>query len=197
MKRIVLVILCVLIAVPVMARQKPPQTYTVELPPLPDFSSVDWLLGDWTGKISGEQEGQVLLSVSYELGKHFMLLREEISLDATKNAPALHEGLLGVLYGDPSGKGFELNFYSSNGFVTHYRVSVDHGEVEFDPEGGAMPPPGVLFRRTITHLNPGQCVETVEVAPPKKPFFNYYTVNLSQVTPQPATTSPPPSASSK
>lgn len=190
MKRIILIILCILIVVPVAARQRAPQTYTVQLPPAPNFSSVDWLLGNWTGKIIGKQEGQVLLSVSYELDKHFMLLREEISLDATKNAPALHEGLLGILHADPSGNGFEMSFYSSKGFVTHYRVTVNHGEIDFNPEGGAIPPPGVLFRRTLTHTNPSQCVETVEVAPPQKPFFNYYTANLSQVTPQPPATSP-------
>ncbi|MGH9325620.1 MAG: hypothetical protein ACRD2B_02870 [Terriglobia bacterium] len=199
MKRIILVIVCALMAVPLRAGQKSPQTYTVELPPVPNFSSLDWLVGDWAGKLVGKEGGQVLLSVSYELDKHFMLLREEISLNATKNAPALHEGLLGIIIADPSGKGFGLNFYSSKGFVTHYGVTVNHGEIDFDPEGGAIPPPGVLFRRTMTHTNPGECVETVDAAPPKKPFFNYYTANLSQVTPQPPTapTTPPPGPSQK
>lgn len=197
MKRIALLILCSalalpLFAMPVQLRDRAPQTYTIQLPPAPDYAAIDWLVGDWTGKVvSKGAQGQVLLSVSYELDRRFMLLREEISLNATKNAPAVHEGLMGILNADPSGKGYSINLYSSSGFITHYRVAVSEGTLTFTPQGGAFPPPGVLFRRTISHSTPGQCTEQVEVAPPGKAFFNFYTARLTQITPQSA---PPPSS---
>ncbi|MGH9470519.1 MAG: hypothetical protein ACRD1N_09275 [Terriglobia bacterium] len=187
-------VLALPMALPIQARGDSPQSYTIQLPPPPNFSSIDWLVGDWTGKTEGkEPQGQVLLSVSYELDRHFMLFREEISLEATKKTPAMHEGLMGILNADPSGKGFDVNFYSSNGFITHYRVSVNEGAITFTPQGGTIPPPGVLFRRTIFHSTPGQCTERVEVAPPGKAFFNFYTASLTQVTPQSAPSSAPAS----
>lgn len=177
-----LLILLALVCVPLFAREKLPQTYTLQTPPEPDYSGIQWLVGDWAGKTTGPgPQGQVLLNVAYQLGKRFLLMREEVSLPATKNAPATHESLMGILNGGASGQGLNLNLYSSSGFVTHYRVIVKNGEVTFQPEGGMLPPPGWLFRRIITHTSPGQCVERVEVAPPGKSFFEYYTADLSQV----------------
>lgn len=157
-----------------------------------------WLLGDWMGKTTGKgPEGQVLLSVAYELGKRFMTLREEVSLPAVKGVPATHESLMGILNPGPSG-GLELNLYSSSGFITRYRVTVKHGEIDFSPDGGAIPPPGWLFRRSLRHTSPGQCVESVDVAPPQQAFFNYYTANLSRVTPaQPPAHGSPKTANGK
>ena len=174
--------LCLLIPAALLARQKAAESYTIQVPPQPDYSALDWLLGDWTGKTNGKgKQGQVLLSVSYELGKRFMILREELSLPATGSAPATHEGVMGILNASATG-GFEMNLYSSNGFISHYRVIVNHGEVNFSPEGGALPPPGWLFRRVFRHTNPGECTESVDVAPPQGAFFSYYTADLYQVT---------------
>ncbi|MGH9449904.1 MAG: hypothetical protein ACRD11_05105 [Terriglobia bacterium] len=173
------------------ARHKAGESYTIQIPPQPDYSALDWLLGEWTGKTTGKgAQGEVLLSVSYELGKRFMLFREQVSLPATGKAPATHEGVMGILNATAAG-GFEMNLYSSNGFVSHYRVNVNHGKIGFSPEGGALPPPGWLFRRVFRHTNPGECTETVEVAPPQGSFFNYYTADLFQVTPAAAAPAKP------
>jgi hypothetical protein len=171
---------------PLLARQKTPDTYIIQLPPRADYSPMNWLLGDWTGKTSGKgEQGQVLLSASYDLDKRFMVLREEISLPATKTAPATRESLMGIVSAGAGGS-YEMNLYSSSGFVTHYRVTAKHGEIDFSPEGGFLAPAGWLFRRVLRHTNPGQCVESVDVAPPQQAFFNYYTATLSRVTVAPA-----------
>lgn len=177
---------CLLFPSDLSARQKPAKSYTIQIPPEPDYSSISWMLGVWAGKTTEKRnQGRVLLSVSYELGKRLLVLREELSLPATKDAPATHDGVMGILH-PSAGGGFEMTLYSSNGFISRYRVTAKHGEVDLSPEGGALPPPGWLFRRTFRHTNPGECMETVDVAPPGSGFFNYYTADLFQVTPAPA-----------
>lgn len=177
---------CAIAGAPLPAQQKNPRSYSIQLPPQPDYSAFSWLIGDWTGKTLGKgAPGEVLLSFAYELGKRFMILREEVSLPATKTAPATHESLMGVLSANAAG-GFEMNLYSSSGFVSRYLVTARSNEIDFQPDGGSLPPPGWLFRRIFRQTSPGQCVESVAVAPPQRAFFDYYTANLSRVTPAPA-----------
>lgn len=185
--------LCLLLATPLQARQKTAKDYTIQTPPAPDFSSLEWLLGVWSGKTtSKESQGRVLVSLAYELGKRFMVFREELSLPAAKGVPATHEGVLGLIHASATGT-FEMDLYSSNGFVTHYRVTAAHGMVTFSPDGGAVSPPGWLFRRAIRHTNPGECTESVEVAPPGGNFFNYYSADLFQVSSPATAPAKPPS----
>lgn len=182
-------IACAVSSTVTMAEQKPAKSYKIPTPAEPNFSQFDWLIGEWTGKTTDKKApGQVLLSVSYELGKRFMTFREQLAFPQVGDAPASHEGLMGILYGSAAG-GFELTMYSSNGFISHYHVTVKHGEIDFTPAGGPLPPPGWLFRRIFKHTNPGECTETVEVAPPQGEFFKYYSAELAQVTP--AVTAPP------
>ncbi|MDE3178113.1 MAG: hypothetical protein KGM47_00525 [Acidobacteriota bacterium] len=184
--------LCLLLAIPLQARQKTAKDYTIQTPPAPNFSSLEWLLGVWSGKTTSKgSQGRVLLSLAYELGKRFMIFREELSLPATKAVSATHEGVMGIIHASATGT-FEMDLYSSTGFVTHYRVTATHGLVTFSPDGGAVSPPGWLFRRAIRHTNPGECNESVEVAPPGGNFFNYYSADLFQVSsPTTAPAKPP------
>lgn len=175
------------------ARPKTAKTYTIPTPRQPDYSEISWLLGEWTGKTAGKKaQGQVLLSVAYELGQRFIIFREQLALPPADNVPATHEGFMGILYSTAGG--FEMNLYSSNGFVSHYRVTVKHGEIDFNPAGGPVPPEGWLFRRIIKHTDPAECSETVEVAPPQGTFFKYYTANLARVTPPVSASAPKPAA---
>jgi hypothetical protein len=161
---------------------KQPSTYTIPLPSQPDFSALDWLIGDWAGPTTGRgTPGDVHLTLSYMLDKRFVLIREEVSLPASQAAPALHETWMGFLGANPSGPGFVLHAFSSTGFILRYHVSASQDQVRFDPEGGANPPPGWLFRREITKLGPGFFSETVSVAPPGAAFFEYYSAKLTQV----------------
>jgi len=178
-------------------------TYDIPLPARPDFSALAWLIGDWAGHTTdvttGKQTpGIVHLTISDTLDKRFLLLHEEISLPAGKTAPALHETWTGFLSADPSGTDFVLDCFSSTGFISRYLVTVRDDRAVFDPEGGANPPPGFLFRRVIARLGSGFFSEKVEVAPPGGAFFAYYNAQLTQVlesksspaaatTPQPAT----------
>ncbi|HEV2424479.1 MAG TPA: hypothetical protein VGZ29_06605 [Terriglobia bacterium] len=184
-------------------KDKPPPTYDIPLPARPDFSPFAWLIGDWAGHATDpatgkETSGIVHLTISYVLDKRFLLFREEVSLPAGKMAPALHEVWTGFLNANPAGSGFVLRTFSSTGFISQYHVTVNDDHATFDPQGGANPPPGFLFRRTIARLGPGFFSEKVEVAPPGGAFFPYYGAKLTAVLePKPAEPpagSPPPAS---
>jgi len=194
-------------------KSKAPASYDIPLPARPDFSALAWLIGDWAGHTTDVTTGKptsgiVHLTISYILDKRFLLVHEEISLPAGKTAPALHETWTGFLSADPSGRGFVLHCFSSTGFITQDLVTVREDRAVFDPEGGANPPPGFLFRRVIARLSPGFFSEKVEVAPPGGDFFSYYNAQLTQVleskpeapgttTPQPVTPAGPASSPSQ
>ena len=184
-RQVFVALLGTLLAVPAAGKEKPPVVYTIPLPPPPDFSQLDWLVGEWTGKTSGSgSPGEVRFSASYDLGKRVMILRGEVSLPATKLAAASQESWLGVLGASPDGVGYILRTFSSRGFIARYRVMVEGPEVQFNPEGGEKPPPGWLFRRLIQRTGVGEITEDVQVAPPGKSFFDYYSAKLSRVQEQ-------------
>ncbi|HEY6291788.1 MAG TPA: hypothetical protein VI455_09550 [Terriglobia bacterium] len=165
---------------------KAPTTYTIPLPPRPDFSALEWIMGDWAGhtvdaRTGKETDGTVQLTLSYALDKRFVRISEDITLPAGNLAPAVHESWTGFLNAGTSGSGFTLRAFSSTGFITEYHVSVTDAQIRFDPEGGANPPPGWLFRHVISRLGPRYFSETVEVAPPGGSFFPYYNCKLTEV----------------
>jgi len=164
------------------SKEKPPASYSITLPPEPDFSAVDWLVGEWTGKTAGKDpQGEVRLTAAYDLGRRFMILREDVALPPTKTAPATRESWMAILEPRPSGQGFAMRAYSSTGFITRYDVALTAGEIYFNQGGGEQPPPGWLFRRLLERVNDTEFSETVRVAPPDKPFFDYYTARLTRV----------------
>ena len=192
MTAIILALACLVGAPPLAAKEKPPTIYQIPLPPKPDFSDVDWLVGEWMGKTTDPRnQGEIHLSVSYELDHQVMLLRGEASFPATKTSPAMKESWLGVLTSDRGSGSFVLRTFSSTGFITRYQVTVEGPETRINPEGGEQPPPGWLFRTVIKRTDPAEFVETVQAAPPNKSFFDYYTAKLSRVTTQEKATTPP------
>jgi len=141
--------------------------------------------------LSEESPGEVQLSVSPDLEKHFLVFRGEVVLAATRTVPATKESWLGILSTSPGGTGFILRVFSSTGFITRYRLTVDGAEVHLNPEGGDSPPPGWLFRRIWARTGTDEFSETVQAAPPGKAFFGYYTAKFTRV-PLPAKTAPAP-----
>jgi hypothetical protein len=175
---------------PLAASKQPPKTYSIPLPPKTDFSDLDWLVGDWSGKTTEKSPpGDVRLSVAYGLDSRFLIFHETVTLASTGSTAAVDESWMGVLSGRPGGKEFTLRVFSSTGFITQYRVSVENALIRFVPEGGGLPPPGWLFRRMVTRSNPGELTESVEAAPPEGSFFQYYSAKLKH---QPAATGPAP-----
>ena len=191
---IVLAVVCLIGAAPLAAKEKAPTVYQIPLPPKPDFSTVDWLVGEWSGKTTDQKaQGEIRLFVSYELDKQAMLLRGESSFQATKTTPAMKESWLGILTPNRAAGGFSLRMFSSTGFITRYRVTVDGPDIRLNPEGGEQPPPGWLFRTVIERTNPQELVETVQAAPPNKSFFDLYSAKLNRLTTeQKAKTAPIP-----
>jgi len=180
---IVLAFACLVGVAPRDSKEKSPTIYQIPVPERPDFSAVDWLVGDWAGKTTDQRnQGDLRLSVSYQLDKHVILLRGDTALQSTKTSPPTKESWLGVLTQDRRSGGFLLRIFSSTGFITRYRLTVDGPETRINPEGGDQPPPGWLFRTVIKRTNPQEFVETVQVAPPNKSFFDYYTAKLNRLT---------------
>lgn len=162
-------------------KDKNPQTYRIPQPPQPDFTSVEWMLGNWTGQMDRHSpQGQIHLSVSYDLDKRVMIFREKISLASTGEIPATDESSIGILSRAPSGNSFLMQVFSSTGFITQYRVSVSGPEIDFAPDGGPQPLPGWLARRIIQRGDVDGFSETVQLAPPLKPFFDYYTAAFTR-----------------
>lgn len=185
MRSVFLLLLGALSPAALAAKEKPPTTYTIPLPPQADFSALQWLLGDWTGKtVDHEPPGDIRLSVTYGPEKRFIILNEETSIPATNAAPAVRESWMGILSARSSGGAFVLRVFSSTGFITRYRVSAEAAAIHFDPEGGEQPPPGWLFRRLINRTGDAEMTETVYVAPPEKPFFQYYSSKLVRESPR-------------
>lgn len=163
------------------AGEKKPSTYRIPLPPKADFSSVEWMIGNWTGQMDRHSpQGQVHLSVSYDLDRRVMIFREKISLASTGELPANHESSIGILSRAPSGDSFLLQVFASTGFNTQYRVAVAGSEIDFTPDGGPQPLPGWLSRRIIQRGDVDGFTETVQLAPPLKPFFDYYTAAFTR-----------------
>ena len=166
-------------------KDKKPAVYTITLPAKPDFSALDWAIGEWAGhtesKNPNEGEGSLHLTLSYTLDSRFVSINEEISLPARESSPAVRETWSGYISPSPSRQGFTLRAFSSTGFITEYHITATPAELRFDPEGGANPPPGWLFRRVISRLAPEYFEETVEVAPPGGAFFSYYSGKLTAV----------------
>jgi hypothetical protein len=173
------------------AGAKQAKRYTIPVPPPPDFSSLDWLAGEWAGSTAGRSpQAQIHFSVAYELGKRFMVLREEESLTARGDDSAAKESWIGILGPEGADKSFFLHTYASTGFVTRYRVVADGEGIRLNSEGGEQSPAGWVFRRFYQELSADSFLVTVEVAPPGKPFFVYYTAKLTRT----AATKLPPDA---
>ncbi len=180
---IILALACLVGAAPADSKEKSPTVYQIPLPAQPDFSAVDWLVGDWSGNTTDQKtQGELHLSVSYQLDKHVVLFRGESTLRAPKTSAPMRESWLGVLTPDRQAGGFLLRMFSSMGFITRYRLTVDGAETHINPEGGDQTPLGWLFRTVIKRTNPQEFIETVQVAPPNKSFFDYYTAKLNRLT---------------
>lgn len=180
------VCLALLLASPMMllAKQKEPAQYKIPIPPFPDFSSLAWLVGDWTGQTTATSpQGDLHFSADYDVGKRVMVLRESLSLDATQTTSVQDESWLGILSPGPSPLTFNLEVYSSTGFISRFQVTADGDTINIEPAGGQSPPPGMLFRRTLQRMGEGGFTETVQVAPATRPFFDYYTARFSRETP--------------
>jgi hypothetical protein len=185
-------LVCAFSAASVLAKEKPPTVYQIPLPPPPDYSSLEWLVGDWAGKTTDKNvPGEVRFSAAFDLDYRFMLLRGETSLEATKTAPATNESWMGILSANRIGTGFVLRKFSSTGFITLYNVTLEGPEIRFSPAGGEQLPPGWLFRMVVQRNGPNEFTQTVEAAPPSKPFFTYYTAKLTRANRQDKTTNGP------
>ncbi len=179
------------------AKGKPPTVYSLPLPPKPDYSAVDWLVGEWSGKsVAPSAPGEAHLSASYDLDQRVVVIKETIQFTATGDVPASQEQWMGILAPDAGGRGFLLRVFSSTGFVTRYRAAVEKSVMHFYPAGGDLPPSGWLFRRTLTRSGETTLTETVQAAPPDKPFFDYYTFQFTRVSASPSAAPPakPPAA---
>lgn len=187
MRSIPLLLLALLCGTPALAKDKPPVVHRIPLPPKPDFSAIEWLVGNWKGKTTEPSPpGEIALAVSLDLDQRWITVREQLSLSGTGTLPASSEAWLGILSPDRSGTDFTLRVYSDTGFATRYRLHVAGGEITFSPEGGEQPPPGWLFRRQLQRTGVNELTEAVQVAPPGRAFFDYYSAKLTRAPAPPS-----------
>lgn len=181
MRTAVIIFLVLLTPALLAAKQKRSLTYRIPLPPKPDFSSIEWMVGNWTGQMDKHSpQGHVHLSVSYGLDKRVMIFRQNVSIAATGKVGADKESSIGILSPAPSGSAFLLQVYSSTGFISRYRVTVAGSEIDFMPDGGLQPLPGWLSRRFVQRGDVDGFTETVQLAPPMETFFTYYTAAFTR-----------------
>ena len=172
-----------LASVAALGKDKKPDTYTIPLPSKPDFSALNWLVGEWTGKMTDKSPaGEVRMTVSTDLGGRFMVLREEIRFDETQDMPGEEESWMGILSPGRGKDTFTLRTFSSRGFIYRHGVKVDGDEIHFNPEGGDQTPAGWLLRRALVRTGDAGIKETVQVAPPDRSFFDYYSAELHRVS---------------
>jgi len=187
---LILTMNCAFFCAMLAAKDKPPAQYQIPIPAAPDFSPLDWPQGRWNGKtVLPSPPGEIQLTASPDLEKHILVVRGEVSLEATATVPATRESWMGVM--SANGGNFNFRVFSSTGFITTYHVIVEGTEIHLNPEGGDSPPPGWLFRRIWSRSDADELTETVQAAPPGKSFFDYYTAKLTRV-PAPAATTPAP-----
>ena len=192
LRPLMLALICAMAGGASAAKEKPPVQYHIPIPKPPDFSVLDWIQGQWTGKtLPNSPPGDVQLSVTPDLEKHVLIFRSEVSLGATPTVPATKESWMGILSLSPDGSGFTLHVYTSMGFITRYRLTVDAAELQWVPDGGDSPPPGWLFRRSWVRTGPDEFNETVQAAPPGKMFFDWYTIKFARVPPPAKTAATP------
>ena len=181
MRAIFLTILCAFSISPMEAKDKPPIIHRIPLPPQPDYSALDWLGGEWTGQtLERSPQGEISLNASFDLEKRFMVFREQVSIAASDTAPESKETWMGILSPGSAGPGFILRTFSDTGFITRYRVTVEQANVYLNSDGGELPPPGWLLRRLWQRTDVGDILESVQVAPPHRAFFDYYTARLTR-----------------
>ncbi len=142
-RALLLALACALTGVLGAAKDKAPVQYQIPLPPAPDFSAVDWLVGEWSGKtLPNSPAGDVRLTVNLDLEKHYLTFRGQVSLAATQTVAATKESWMGILSAESQGAGFTLSVFSSTGFISRYRVTVEGPLVRLNPEGGISLRPG-------------------------------------------------------
>jgi hypothetical protein len=181
MKPVIILTLILLAPAALAAVDKHPSTYRIPLPPKPDFSSIEWMIGDWMGRMDRHSpQGQIHLSVAYDLDQRVMVFRERVSLEATGDIPANDETSIGILSRAPSGDSYLFQVFASTGFVSQYRVTVAGPEIDFTPDGGSQTPRGWLSRRIIQRGDVDGFTQTIQLAPPLKPFFDYYSAAFTR-----------------
>ena len=179
MRSAILLLIILSGAVPAEAKEKPPIIHRIPLPPRPDFSELEWLMGNWAGKTTDKSPaGEISLAVSLDLDQRYLILRGDEKLAATPELPEYEDAWLGILTQDAAKTGYILRIFSNSGFMTRFRGIVDKGTITFNPEGGEQPPPGWLFRRIIQRTDVGELLVTLQAAPPQKAFFDYYSAVL-------------------
>ena len=182
-------VVCATLSGPGWCKEKSPAVYKILSPPKPDFSQFGWLVGEWSGKVGPKEPiGDAHFSAAYDLDQRLMIFREELSFDATKNAPAYKDSWMGILSPRAGSKTWSLRIYTSHGLITRYEVTANGSEIHFNSEGGDAPPPGWLFRRVIQRVNDVNFIDTVQVAPPNRDFFDYYSARFTRVVKRPVTT---------
>jgi hypothetical protein len=139
-----------------------------QLAPAPNWKSLDFLIGDWTGSGGGGPgQGSGNFSFHFDLEKQVVLRKNSADYPAANDRAAYHHEDLMVIHPDDQSNNFSADYFDSEGHVIRYRVQpgAPGGTAIFVSDAMASRP-----RYRLTYKKIASGVEgSFEIAPPGKP----------------------------
>ncbi|MCX6121051.1 MAG: hypothetical protein NTX44_05485 [Ignavibacteriales bacterium] len=140
----------------------------------PDWSTFQFLLGEWIGEGSGDPgQGNGIFTFSLDLQDHILIRHNQSDYPETKTHAAFSHNDLMVIYQAP-GHSVHAIYFDNEGHTIQYTTNIsDNGKsITFISDSLPAVP---QFRLTYTSLADDSLFITFEIAPPAKPYtFSKY-----------------------
>jgi len=147
-------------------------TLNAQTPSATDWKPLQFLIGTWQGKFSGQAQGAGSYSFTPELNGH-VLVRHTLSSKTTQAAAGYdthHEDVL-YIYQDAAGQPYRAIYFDNEGHVIHYTVTTPSPTSAIFTSDASQP--GPQFRLSYT-LQSGTMDGKFEVAAPGQSAFQTY-----------------------
>lgn len=152
----------------------------------PDWSSFQFLLGEWTGEGSGnpgQRNGTFIFSMG--LQDHIILRHNQSDYPETKTRATFSHNDLMVIYQTP-GPFFHAIYFDNENHTIQYNthISIDRKSIVFISDSAQA---GPQFKLTYTSLADDSLLITFEIAPPGQPenFSKYLEGRAHRTTQNP------------
>jgi len=137
-------------------------------PAHPDWSSFQFLLGEWTGEGSGDPgQGTGTFTFSMDLQNHVIIRRNQSGFPATKTHAAFSHNDLMVVYQEP-GKPTSAMYFDNEGHTIQYHTALPTNGKSITFTSDPLPA-RPRFQLSYTSLSPDSLLIIFEIAPPSTP----------------------------